>query len=206
MTAAQLCDVRCSSDRSVEAGIERELSRMLSVLGDGMVRSVDAFMAVLNDSAALGDAASDGIATGGVDAAVRIERIAALERARAALAAAQLSEELAFARQQRTEQAASGVHERQLGRGIAEQIGFARRISPVSAARHLGLATMLATRLPEAAKRLRAGEVSEDQCAMLATRTSHLSDTDATIVDAGISSRMTGWNRRQTEQAVNRAA
>jgi hypothetical protein len=173
---------------------EDEVRRLLRPLGDGMVRSVRAFTDVLATSAPPRDAAA------------RVERIAALEQARAVLAAAQLAEEVAFAEQQRAEQSASGVPASKVGRGIAEQIGFARRISPVAASRHVGLAVTLRDRLPEAFKQLWAGAVSEDQCAILANRTSHLTDTDATLVDAGISPRMSGWNKAQTEQAADAAA
>ncbi|WP_154674263.1 HNH endonuclease [Nakamurella lactea] len=205
------------------SAVELELERLLHSLGDGMVRTIEAFTAALSDATtfpasttlslttdAAGpdpDAAGSAVAaTDAVDPATRIDRIAALESARAVLAAAQLAEELAFAKQQRAEQVAAGVKTRKLGRGIAEQVGFARRISPVAAAHHIGLAAVLAERLPEAFKLLLSGEVSEDQCLILATRTSHLSDLDAIIVDAGISPRMSGWNKKQTEQAADRAA
>ncbi|WP_029137986.1 DUF222 domain-containing protein, partial [Nakamurella lactea] len=182
--------------------LELELDALLSSVGDGVVQSVTAFTEILRTAAPARDAAA------------RIERIAALEQARAVLAAAQLAEEVAFAEQQRAEQSASGVPASKLGRGIAEQSpasgrcphGFARRISPVAASRHVGLAVTLRDRLPEALKQLWAGAVSEDQCAILANRTSHLSDTDATLVDAGISPRMSGWNKAQTEQAADAAA
>ncbi|WP_161632138.1 DUF222 domain-containing protein, partial [Nakamurella lactea] len=148
-------------------GLEVELAGLLADMGDEVAQSVKAFTAILRTSAPAADPAA------------RIERIAALEQARAVLAAAQLAEEVAFAEQQRAEQLASGVPASKLGRGIAEQIGFARRISPVAASRHVGLAVTLRDRLPEAFKQLWAGAVSEDQCAILANRTSHLTDTDA---------------------------
>jgi hypothetical protein len=175
-------------------GFEENLRRLLGPLGDGVVRSTRAYTDVLRTSAPAADAAT------------RIDRIAALERARAVLAAAQLAEELAFAEQQRAEQVAAGVPAARLGRGVAEQIGFARRISPVAASRHVGLAVTLRDRLPQAWKQLWAGEASEDQVSILANRTSHLSEVDALIVDAGISPRMAGWNKKQTEQAADRAA
>lgn len=137
---------------------------------------------------------------------LQIDRIAAMEQLRGALAGAQLAEEVAFADRQRTEQTAAGVRSRDLGRGICEQIGYARRISPVAAAHHLGLGQALIGRLPEAFGKLRTGQVSEAQCQILSTRTSHLSDVDAMIVDAAIAPRMAGWNISATEQAVNQAA
>jgi len=137
---------------------------------------------------------------------LQIDRIAAMEQLRGAIAGAQLAEQAAFADGQRTEQIAAGVKSRDLGRGVTEQIGFARRISPGAAAHHLGLGQALVGRLPEAFQLLRSGQVSEAQCHILATRTSHLSDADAKVVDAAIASRMAGWNMSATEQAVNQAA
>jgi len=136
----------------------------------------------------------------------QIDRIAALERLRAVTAAAQTVEEVAFAKQQRAEQVAAGVSARNLGRGIAEQIGFARRISPAAAAFHLGTAAALTQRLPAALAQLRRGAISEAQCQILATKTSHLTAADAAIVDAATAERMDGWNLRQTEQGVQHAA
>lgn len=135
-----------------------------------------------------------------------IDRIAALERLRAVVAGLQAAEEAAFADRQRREQRRAGVKTKDLDRGVAEQIGYARRISPVAAAHHLGMGLALRDRLPQAWALLRSGQVSEAQCQILVTRTSHLSATDAQLVDAAISPRMDGWNKKATEQAVNRVA
>lgn len=147
-----------------------------------------------------------GLAAPASTSPAHIDRIAALERLRGVVAGLQATEEIAFADRQRAEQLAAGVKAKNLGRGIAEQIGFARGISPTAAAHHLGIAKVLSSRLPQAFALLRAGQVSEAQCQILATRTSHLSDSDAQIVDAAVAPRMGGWNKKDTEQAVDRAA
>ncbi len=175
-------------------GFAEQAARLLRPLGDGMIRSTRAFTDILHTSAPAADPGT------------RIDRIAALEQARAVLAAALLAEEVAFAEQQRAAQAAAGVAASKQGRGIGEQIGFARRVSPVAASRHVALAVTLRDRLPQALQQLWAGAVSEEQCAILANRTSHLTDLDATIVDAGISPLMPGWNKKQTEHAADQAA
>ena len=59
------------------------------------------------------------------DAATRVERIAMLERIKAAAAAAQSAEVVAFAKSQVVEQQSAGVDYRRLGRGIADQVGMA---------------------------------------------------------------------------------
>ena len=62
--------------------------------------------------------------------AARIDRIARLEKLRAATAALQVAESVRFAQSQVAEQLAADVHPDKIGRGIAEQIGLACRISP----------------------------------------------------------------------------
>ncbi len=64
--------------------------------------------------------------------AARIDRIARLEQLRAATAALQAAESVRFAQSQVAEQLAADVHPDRIGRGIAEQIGLACRISPAT--------------------------------------------------------------------------
>lgn len=139
-------------------------------------------------------------------AAESIDRIAALETLIRSASGALAAEEVAFAARQRADQLAAGVKARDLGRGIAEQIAFARKISPTCGARHLAAAQALQTRLPLTWAELRAGRISETQARIAVTRTSHLSDTDANIVDAALAPRMSGWNAGATEKAVDHAA
>src|SRR5436305_12877447 len=97
----------------------------------------------------------------GVEDAVRIDRIRALEQLKAAAAAAQALETAAFAASQREQQRAAGVPEARVGRGVAAQVGLARRVSPHQASRYLGWATVLVTELPNTFAHLQAGRVSE---------------------------------------------
>jgi hypothetical protein len=98
---------------------------------DGMVARLDEMLAELAD--ALIDKRP------GCDAA-RIDRIARLEKLRAVTAALQGAESVRFAQSQLAEQHTADVHPSKIGRGIAEQIGLACRISPVTAARRLNTA------------------------------------------------------------------
>jgi hypothetical protein len=81
---------------------------------------LDSFAATVADTTAVGDAS-------------RIDRIARLEKLRAATAALQVAESVRFAQSQVAEQMAANVDPEAIGRGIAEQIGLACRISPASA-------------------------------------------------------------------------
>ncbi|MDQ2844888.1 MAG: DUF222 domain-containing protein, partial [Actinomycetota bacterium] len=139
------------------------------------------------------------------DPAQQIDRIHALQRLLNACAGALAAEQLAFADTQVARQRADRVPIRNLGRGIAEQIGYARRLAPGAASRQLGLPRALADRLPQAFALLRDGLISEAQCQILAAKSSHLDETDAAIVDAAMAPRLTGWNLKQTEQAVQHA-
>jgi hypothetical protein len=66
-----------------------------------------------------------------------------------------------FAQSQVAEQLAADVYPTKIGRGIAEQIGLACRISPVTAARRLNTARALWFELPNTYSQLTAGELSE---------------------------------------------
>jgi hypothetical protein len=108
------------------------------------------------------------------DAATRIERIALLERIKAAAAAAQLAEVVRFGQAQVAEQRSAGVDYRRLGKGIGDQIGMATRIGPWHGGRRLILARDLWQELPGCFGLLAAGELSEHTAALLAAETSHL--------------------------------
>ena len=124
--------------------------------------------------------------------AARIDRIERLEKLRAATAALQAAESVRFAQSQVAEQLAAEVHPDRIGRGIAEQIGLACRISPVMAARRLNTARALWCELPDTYRQLIAGELSECLAEVVVTETRHLDpdlrrQVDQHLVAAGIS-------------------
>jgi hypothetical protein len=119
-------------------------------------------------------------------AANRIDRIALCEKVRAAVAAAQAAECVRFAQSQVAEQLAGGVHPRAIGRGIADQIGLACRISPFTASRRLTTARALWFDLPATYAKLTAGDVSEQVAEIVVAETRHLPTATRAIVDAQI--------------------
>jgi Domain of unknown function (DUF222) len=132
---------------------------------DGMVARLDEMLAELAD--ALIDKRP------GCDAA-RIDRIARLEKLRAVTAALQGAESVRFAQSQLAEQLTADAHPSKIGRGIAEQIGLARRISPVTAAaRRLNTARALWSELPDTYSQLAAGELSERVAETVVAETRH---------------------------------
>ncbi|NNG35991.1 DUF222 domain-containing protein [Nakamurella aerolata] len=140
------------------------------------------------------------------EAAARlIDRIQQLERLSAQLSGAIATASLQFAALERERQLAAGVRARDLGRGTAEQVGYARRMSPVAAARDLGTAARLRERFPLTFDLLRAGAVAWRQCQIVVRESSHLDDDLAHAVDAGLSPLLPGWNLRQTERGVRQA-
>jgi Domain of unknown function (DUF222) len=150
---------------------------------DALVARLDAMLADLAAAVADNTLASD---------AVRIDRIALLEKLRAATAALQAAETVRFAQSQVAEQLAADVHPTAVGRGIAEQIGLACRISPVVAARRLNTARALCLELPDTYSQLAAGELSERVAETVVAETRHLDpetrrQVDAQLQGAGIS-------------------
>ena len=71
-------------------------------------------------------------------------------------------------------QARAGVKADQLGRGVAAQIGLARRESPHSGARLLGLARILSTEMPHTLRALSRGVISEWRATILVRETACL--------------------------------
>jgi hypothetical protein len=124
--------------------------------------------------------------------ALRIDRIARLEKIKAAAAALQTAESVRFAQSQAAVQLAADVHPDKIGRGIADQLGLACCVSGFEAARRLGVARALWFDLPETYRLLVVGELSEHVASLVVTETRHLDartrrDVDAKISAAGIS-------------------
>jgi hypothetical protein len=150
-----------------------ELDDILTVLADGV-----AACAELRDAGAVSDRD-------------RIERIARLEAIKAAAAAMQAAESVRFAQSQVAEQLASGVNPLIAGRGIADQIGLACRVSPWEGSRRLGIARALWFDLPETFRLLTAGRISERVASLVVSETRHLDaaarrSVDGQIVAAGL--------------------
>jgi hypothetical protein len=82
------------------------------------------------------------------DDSERIDRIRLLEELKCAAAAAQAKETVEFASSQRADQVAAGMPAERVGRGIAAQVGLAKRISPYHAQRYVGWSAVLVAELP----------------------------------------------------------
>ncbi|GAA3556556.1 DUF222 domain-containing protein [Microlunatus spumicola] len=127
-------------------------------------------------------------ALGGVDdessEADLVDQIAVLERLRAAVAAVQAATVVRFARARVERQLALDVHPRDVGRGIAEEIGLACRLSPTAAARRLSSARAWWFDLPQTYAALSSGAVSEQTAEAVVTETRHLDGATRRAADA----------------------
>lgn len=137
------------------------------------------------------------------DDATRIDRITQLERIKAAAAAAQQAEIVAFARSQVAQQRAAGVDYRRLGQGIAEQVGLATKTSGWHGARRLTLSRDLIQELPATFDLLARGEISEHVAQLVATETSLLDPDDRRTVDRQLSE--SGLNQLGPKRAAGLA-
>lgn len=119
-----------------------------------------------------------------VSDATRIERIARLERLRAATVAWQAAETVRFAQSQVSQQLAADVDPARIGRGIADQVALACRLSPFAGSRRLGAARALWFDLPHTFAALTGGSVSEQVAELVVSETRHLDGGQRRRVDA----------------------
>lgn len=139
------------------------------------------------------------------DAAL-IDLIAATERAKGRLAAAQARAEAAFWTLQIREQERLEVPRGQRGRGIADQVALARRISPKQASDEVALHRLMLETLPRTTALLEAGEISEHAAQTVAANVLVLDDEDRERVDADLAERLpTVTARRAGDLARARA-
>jgi hypothetical protein len=144
---------------------------------DPLVARLDGLLAELGAAVADCTHASD---------AARIDRIARLEQLRAVTAALQAAECVRFAQSQVAEQMAAKVRPEVIGRGIADQIALACKLSPVTGSRRLGIARALWFDLPETYAQLTAGRLSEQVADIVVSETRHLDAKTRRIVDSQI--------------------
>lgn len=139
----------------------------------------------------LGDAVVDGpvLDAAGLEvaeAAVRlqlIDHIRMLEELKGSICAAQARAAAVFDESSRRSQARAGMKADQLGRGVAAQIGLARRESPHTGTRLLGLARILSTEMPHTLRALSLGVISEWRATILVRETACLTLSHRQKVD-----------------------
>ena len=136
----------------------------------------------------------------------KIDRIAALERVKSAIAAAQAREAVAFKQSQLAAQEAARVPARDRGKGIGAQVALARRESPHRGGRLLGLADALVHELPHTLVALQRGEINEWRAAIIARETACLAREDRLKVDRELAGRLAAMGDRQIEAETKKIA
>jgi hypothetical protein len=172
-------------------------------VGDAVSEELTALLARLGALADVEDAT--------VSAAARVDRIALFEQLRSALAAAQHTEMVGFARVQVEEQseliAAGRLDPEKLGRGIADQIGLAAHVSPWHGSRRLEVARALAAELPCVRALLVAGRIPERLAETIVAQTSHLDPEQRRLVDKQLAGAgLEGQGLRAAEATVKKHA
>ncbi|WP_162942430.1 HNH endonuclease, partial [Desertimonas flava] len=132
----------------------------------------------------------------------QIAQVALLERIVNASAGLRAEVSVQFAEATLAEQRDAGIGPRLLGRGIADELGLARGISPQHAASDMRLARQLDGRFPMLAAILRSGDVSERAAHVVARECEHLSDELARHVDARLSPQLPGLGIGKVETAA----
>jgi HNH endonuclease len=118
------------------------------------------------------------------DEAALIARIDELERLKSAAAAGQARASAALDDKRRAVEAAAGVPKAKQGRGLASEIGLARRDSPDRGARQLNMAKTLVHDMPHTLAALECGALSEYRAGLIAAEAADLSRADRRILDA----------------------
>ncbi|KAB7741009.1 DUF222 domain-containing protein [Nostocoides sp. F2B08] len=133
------------------------------------------------------------------DDSARIDRIGMLEALKAAAAAAQAHDLVAFADSQAADQAARGVTARDRGSGVGAQVGLACRQSPYRGGRMLATARALLEDLPHTLAALARGETSEHRAGIIAKETAVLETEQRRDVDAALAERLPELGDRRVE-------
>jgi hypothetical protein len=113
-----------------------------------------------------------------------IERIAELERLKAAAAAGQARAAAALDAARRAADAAAGLPAARRGRGVASEIALARLDSPARGNRHLGFAKALVHEMPHTLAALEAGVLTEWRATLIVRESACLAVDDRRVLDA----------------------
>lgn len=119
-----------------------------------------------------------------LDEAALIDEIGRLERLKSAAAAGQARLTAALAEKRRAAEAAAGVPRKKQCRGLASEVGLARRDSPNRGGRHLGFATALVFEMPYTLAALECGALSEWRATLIVKESACLTVDDRRALDA----------------------
>lgn len=137
------------------------------------------------DSAAMSTISTEmAVVDAGLEECDLVERIAVLERVKAAAAAGQARAAAALDAARRVAQAQSGVPSARRGRGVAAEVALARHDSPARGNRHLGFAKALVHEMPHTLAALEAGALSEWRATIVVRESACLEVADRRRLDS----------------------
>jgi hypothetical protein len=121
-----------------------------------------------------------------------VQRIAELERVKAAAAAGQARAAAALDAARRAAESAAGVPSARRGRGVASEIALARLDSPARGSRHLGFAKALVHEMPHTLAALEAGVLTEWRATLIVRESACLDVEDRRTLDVELCSDAAG--------------
>jgi hypothetical protein len=133
------------------------------------------------------------------DAAVGIEVIGLIEELKSAAAVVEAQQTAAVVDARCLEQTAAGVPAKQLGRGVAHELGLAKRCSPHQARKYVGWARTLTEELPHTLRELQAGRTTEWRAMLVARESGWLSRAHRAQIDTEIAPRLAQLGDRRVE-------
>ncbi|MBO0679690.1 HNH endonuclease [Mycolicibacterium sp. S2-37] len=143
------------------------------------------------------------------DEAALVDRLAALETAKAAAAAGQARVTALLDEKRRAAEAAAGMPAAERGRGLGAEVALARRDSPNRGGRHLGFARALVHEMPCTLRALERGLLSEWRATILVRESACLTVQHRRQLDAdlcGDPSRLNGWGDKRIEAEAKKIA
>ncbi|WP_059019152.1 HNH endonuclease [Mycobacterium sp. M26] len=124
----------------------------------------------------------------GAEQSVLVERIAALERLKAAAAAGQARLAVALDASRRAADEAAGIPVARRGKGVGAEVALARRDAPARGGRHLGFAKALVYEMPHTLAALEQGLLSEWRATLVVRESACLEVADRRCLDAELCS------------------
>lgn len=140
------------------------------------------------------------------DSGAGVEVIGLLESLKSIAGAAQARQAVVVVESRCAEQAAAGIPAKQVGRGVAHEVGLAKRCSPAHARKYLGWARTLTRELPNTMRELSAGRTTEWRAMLVASETGWLSREHRAQVDADVAPRLEALGDRRVERETRAMA
>jgi hypothetical protein len=133
-----------------------------------------------------------------------IDQLTALEKLKAAAAAAQAKVTVAFDRTHTERMTELHVDAAEIRRSVRAQVALARRDTRAKGDQHVATAAALVRELPRTLAALAVGNTSERAAAAIAREVAHLPAQQRGIVDAELADRLAQWGYRRTEREARR--